>query len=59
MDVCKIVCSFFVFVNIEGGRLLIGVKDNGKIVGVCFDEEIYMIEVVVIMYCKFKVELEM
>lgn len=45
---------FFVFVNMDGGWLLIGVKDNGKIVGVNFEEEIYMIEVVVEMYCSLK-----
>lgn len=50
--------SLSAFANTEGGRLLIGVKDNGKIAGVRSDEEIYMIEAAATMYCKPKVELE-
>ena len=33
-DVCKIAKSLSAFANTDGGRLLIGVKDNGKIAGV-------------------------
>jgi len=43
-DARKIARSLSAFANTEGGRLLIGVKDNGKIAGVRSDEEIYMIE---------------
>ena len=56
-DARKIARSLSAFANTEGGRLLIGVKDNGKIAGVRSDEEIYMIEAAT-MYCKPKVELE-
>ena len=43
-DSKKIAKSLVAFANTDGGRLLIGVKDNGKIVGVSTDEEYYMIE---------------
>lgn len=57
-DARKIARSLSAFANTEGGRLLIGVKDNGKIAGVRSDEEIYMIEAAATMYCQPKVELE-
>ncbi len=43
-DSKKIAKSLVAFANTDGGRLLIGVKDNGKIVGVSTDEEFYMAE---------------
>ena len=43
-DARKIARSISAFANTEGGRLLVGVKDNGKIAGVRSEEEIYMIE---------------
>ncbi|MDE6799166.1 MAG: ATP-binding protein [Phocaeicola sp.] len=57
-DARKIARSLSAFANTEGGRLLIGVKDNGKIAGVRSDEEIYMIEAAATMYCQPMVELE-
>ena len=57
-DARKIARSLSGFANTEGGRLLIGVKDNGKIAGVRSDEEIYMIEAAATMYCQPMVELE-
>ncbi len=57
-DARKIARSLSAFANTEGGRLLIGVKDNGKIAGVRSDEEIYMIEAAATMYCQPKVDLE-
>jgi len=51
-DSKKIARSLAAFANRDGGRLLIGVKDNGKIVGVTSDEEYYMIEAAATMYCK-------
>ena len=51
-DAKKIARSISAFANNSGGRLLIGVKDNGKIVGVSSDEEIYMIEQAAQMYCR-------
>ena len=43
-DARKIAKSLSAFANTEGGRLLIGVKDNGKIAGIRSDEEKYMME---------------
>ena len=47
------------FANTDGGRLLIGVKDNGKIAGVRSDEEQYMIEAAAQMYCQPEVNYTM
>ena len=43
-DAKKIARTFSAFANTEGGKLLIGVKDNGAIAGIRTDEEIFMIE---------------
>jgi hypothetical protein len=43
-DSKKIARSLVAFANTDGGNLLIGVKDNGNIVGVQSDEEYYMVE---------------
>ena len=43
-DSRKIARSLVAFANSEGGSLLIGIKDNGHIVGVQSDEEYYMVE---------------
>lgn len=51
-DARKIARSISAFANNSGGHLLIGVKDNGKVVGVESDEEIYMIEQAATMYCR-------
>ena len=50
-DVRKIARTLSAFANTDGGRLLIGVKDNGKIAGVRSDEEIYMVEAAAALYC--------
>ncbi len=57
-DARKIAKSLSAFANTEGGRLLIGVKDNGKIAGIRSEEEIYMIESAATMYCKPAVEFQ-
>ena len=51
-DARKIAKSLSAFSNTDGGRLLIGVKDNGKIAGVRSEEEIYMIEAAAKLYCQ-------
>jgi predicted HTH transcriptional regulator len=51
-DAKKIARSLVAFANTDGGRLLIGVKDNGVIVGVRSDEEVYMIGTASHLYCK-------
>lgn len=43
-DSKKIARSLVAFANTDGGRLLIGVKDNGKVAGIRTDEEYYMVE---------------
>ena len=40
----KIAKSLVAFANTDGGRLLVGVKDNGKIVGIDSEEEMYVVE---------------
>jgi predicted HTH transcriptional regulator len=51
-DVRKIAKSFSAFANTQGGRLLVGVKDNGKIAGVQGTEEAYMAESAAHLFCK-------
>jgi len=51
-DSKKIARSLVAFANSGGGRLLIGVKDNGKIAGISSDEEFYMIESAAKIYSK-------
>lgn len=50
-DARKIAKTLSAFANTDGGRLLIGVKDNGKIAGVHSDEEQYMIDAAAQLYC--------
>ena len=40
----KIAKTLSAFANTDGGKLLIGVKDNGKITGIDPEEEFFMIE---------------
>ena len=58
-DARKIAKSLSAFSNTDGGRLLIGVKDNGKIAGVRSEEEIYMIEAAAKLYCQPQVNCQM
>lgn len=51
-DARKIARSLSAFANTEGGRLLVGVKDNGSIAGVRSEEEIYMIDAAATIYCR-------
>lgn len=51
-DSKKIAKSLVAFANTDGGKLLIGVKDNGKIAGIKSDEEFYMIEAAAKIYSK-------
>ena len=51
-DSRKIARTLSAFANTEGGRLLIGVRDNGSIAGVRSDEEYYMIETASSLFCK-------
>lgn len=51
-DSKKIARTLAAFANTNGGRLLVGVKDNGVIAGVRSEEEYYMVEAAASMYCK-------
>jgi len=51
-DARKIARTLSAFANSDGGKLLIGVKDNGIISGIRTDEEEYMIESAAHLYCK-------
>lgn len=51
-DAAKIAHSISAFANNDGGRLLVGVKDNGNIAGVRNEEDIYVIEQAAQMYCR-------
>ncbi len=51
-DSKKIARSLSAFSNTDGGTLLIGVKDNGKIAGVKSDEEFYMVQAAAQLYTK-------
>ena len=55
-DSKKIAKSLVAFANTDGGRLLIGVKDNGKIAGISSDEEFYMIESAAKIYSKPQID---
>ena len=51
-DACKLARSVSAFANTEGGRLLIGVRDDGYLAGVRSEEEIYMMHQAAYRYCK-------
>lgn len=57
-DAVKIARSLSAFSNHRGGRLLMGVKDNGTIAGVRSEEDIYVVEQAAQMYCRPAVEVE-
>lgn len=51
-DSRKIARTLAAFANTDGGKLLVGVKDNGNIAGAESDEEYYMVEAAATMHCK-------
>jgi predicted HTH transcriptional regulator len=51
-DSRKIARTLSAFANTDGGKLLIGVRDNGSIAGVRSDEEYYMIETAASLFCR-------
>lgn len=58
-DARKIARSISAFSNHSGGRLLIGVKDNGVVAGIRNEEDVYMIETAAELYCRPAVEVRM
>ena len=57
-DSKKIARSLAAFANTNGGRLLVGVRDNGSIAGVKSDEEFYMVQAAADLYCKPNISFE-
>lgn len=57
-DARKIARTFSAFSNTDGGRLLIGVKDNGRISGIRSEEEYYMVESAASLYCRPEVRFD-
>lgn len=55
-DASRIARTLSAFTNTDGGKLLIGVKDNGVIRGVRSDEEVYMLEHAAQHYCQPEVK---
>ena len=51
-DACKLAKSVSAFANTDGGRLLIGVRDDGHLSGVRSEEEKYMLQEAATHYCK-------
>ncbi len=57
-DSKKIARTLSAFSNTKGGKLLIGVKDNGVPAGVRSDEEIHMLQGAAQLYCRPEVPLK-
>ncbi|MFW5645445.1 MAG: helix-turn-helix domain-containing protein [Bacteroidota bacterium] len=55
-DAKKIARTLVAFSNTDGGKLLIGVKDNGRIAGVRSEEEYYMIDSAASLFCRPEVK---
>ena len=50
-DSRKIARTLAAFANTDGGRLLIGIRDNGSVAGIRSEEEMYMVDTAVHLYC--------
>ena len=51
-DSRKIARTLVAFANTDGGKILIGVRDNGSIAGIQSDEEYYMVDTAAHLYCR-------
>jgi predicted HTH transcriptional regulator len=51
-DSRKIARTLSAFSNSDGGRILIGVRDNGSIAGIKSDEEYYMVDTAAQLFCR-------
>ena len=54
-DSRKIARTLSAFANSDGGKLLIGIRDNGSIAGIKSDEEYYMVDTAVQLFCRPKI----
>jgi hypothetical protein len=50
-DACKIARTLSAFANTDGGRLLIGVRDDGSVAGVRSAEEMFMVQAAGEKFC--------
>ncbi len=57
-DAKKIARTLVAFANTEGGRLLVGVKDNGKVIGTNAEEEFYVAQSAAQLYAKPEVKFQ-
>lgn len=57
-DARKLAHSVSAFSNTDGGRLLIGVRDDGHLSGVRSEEEIHMMQMAASKYCQPEVNIE-
>lgn len=57
-DQRKIARTLAAFANTDGGRLLVGVKDNGKITGIHPEEEFHMIQGAASLFCSPAIPLQ-
>lgn len=57
-DSKKIARTIVAFANTDGGKLLIGIKDNGSVTGIRSEEEYHMVEAASQMYCKPPIQFE-
>jgi predicted HTH transcriptional regulator len=57
-DQRKIARTLAAFANTRGGKLLIGVKDSGKVVGCDPEEEFYMVDGAASVFCNPPVHIE-
>lgn len=55
-DSRKIARTLAAFANSDGGRILIGVRDNGSIAGISSDEEIFMVDTAAHLFCRPEIE---
>ena len=55
-DSRKIARTLSAFANTDGGRLLIGVRDNGSIADIRSNEEIYMVDTAAHILCRPVIE---
>ncbi len=55
----KIAKTLVAFANHKGGRLLVGVNDNGSIAGVKSEDEKYMLDLAASFFCKPEIKLEL
>lgn len=57
-DSKKIARSLAAFSNTDGGKLLVGVRDNDSVAGVQGDEEFYMVQAAADLYCRPAIKFE-